>query len=161
MIYDIFIWILIVSGIVTVAVYSVKIARSGVRPVGTVQKLPASEMISEALVAKVAKELFREEFVTSKQWHLYNAYTKPRGKLRDMLALWEADILIKQEQEQSTLQHEEDVALEEIVAEHEQALKHFEKRIRQLEVEAVRKTQEAATAKQNQQEQPPQAEFVH
>lgn len=165
MAYDILIWALTVSGILTVVVFSVKIARSGVYPVGIVKKLPASkELLSKAeLVRQEIAALRRESLKgiyriggTSPTGRVYYAYVGQSKYLRlreVQLAGWKERVL-----EQNPIEQEERTAeLEKKSAEQDRTLKHLEKRLRQLEIKSLQESQDAA----KETDQPPQEEYIH
>jgi hypothetical protein len=160
MAYDIFIWALTISGIAIVVVFSVKIARSGVYPVGIVKKLPASKQrLTKAELVLQEIAALRRESVRSLALHriYYAKKGNPRVhlRLREMqLAYWKANV---PEQPNPIEQEERTAELEKKSVEQNEALKHLEKRLRQLEVKSLQESQDAA----KESDQPPQVELIN
>jgi hypothetical protein len=172
-VYDAFISTLTVVGIVTALVYSYKIARSRVYPVGIVRELPEARKSIEAPPEQ------REATTPPARWEGAGAgketwrcescgLVQARGK--DLQCRRCKHITLSQfamtveKMEESVANEPEQLALEKEIAEHGATLKahsklfkDIEKRIRLLEVESVKKSQEAAEERPR----PQQAEVIN
>jgi hypothetical protein len=168
--YDALIIILMIAGISTALVYSYKITHSRVYPVGMVREFPDAlksiEIPTKQPTVKTTPIVW-EVAPEKDAWRCESCgLVQPRKKgfqcrRCKQISSLQATVAIEK-MEESLANEPDQVALGRDVAEHSQALKLYsrmfkdlEKRIRQLEVEAVQKSQEAA------QENPRQQELIH
>jgi hypothetical protein len=169
--YDAFIFTLTLVGIVTVLVYSYKIAHSRVYPVGIVREISNPEKSVDLPPEQVEAAAAARVIAWREMWCCEHCgLVQPRGKEpygKDFQCRRCKEVAVSPfatvgMMGKSLANESEQVAHEREFAEHAEALKHltkmssdFEKRIRKLEVEAVRQSQEAA------EEKPQQAEYIH
>jgi hypothetical protein len=177
-VYDLFILALMILGISSVVVFSYKIFHSRVYPVGVVRKIPASqedlETLAEPSVFRTQAELMSLLDKECTDEEIAQTVHLTAQKIRYYRHRIRRKLDAKQLPSDPTGKHAiyyvglkylrdpEDPALEDEVVEHGEALKiqarqfeAFEKRLRRLEVESVKKLQEAA------EEQPQAPPVVH
>lgn len=175
--YDVFILGLMIVGIMSLVVYSYKIFNSRVYPVGIVRRTPATQEYIDETSAGLGFETGLQPDLMSlldKDWsdtEIARDLNLSEQDIKDYLQRvrnWEVRAkgriglqsgrrqykLALHHLRQNPLREREESPLEEEVVEHGEALKihskqfeDFEKRIRKLEVESVRKQQEAAEEK--------------
>jgi hypothetical protein len=171
--YDVLIFGLMILGISTAVVFSYKIAHSSVYPVGMVRKMPSSQDSGEGALAcesappadlidfATEGEIIRHANVSEQTVRKYvyrmalreSAKQHLKGQIRKLQPI---KIVLFQDRWETPFRgpEPEDVALEKEVAEHSETLEYhsisfaaLEKRVRKLEVESVKKSQEIAKEK--------------
>jgi hypothetical protein len=166
MLYNVFILTLMISGLATVAVFSYKIARSPIFPVGIVQERPPRQSLLERDLGNEAARLWAGTHAVP-EWAGRHAVPGKRFEIAMQDLLMRGDVAqcrtVLREDDESK-DHAWVVAVDEGVvlidrrssvemdvagqgeqlSSHEKILRAFEKRIRQLEVESVAKIQAAA-----------------
>ena len=156
--YDVLILCLMLAGISAVVVYSYKIFRSRVYPVGMVRRVRATQECEDATASilpdfETAPE--HDEFIRSvvvegfsdEEVFVRRRLGPPSGRRQYILTL-------RHYLRQTPFHEREDSGLEGEVVEHGEALKRhskqfedFEKRLRRLELESVQKVQEGTEEK--------------
>jgi hypothetical protein len=160
-VYDVFILCVMAMGISTVVVFSYKIFRSRVYPVGIVRTVPAPKQCADETFAAELDDL-QKDFQT-KITLLMGDDLSPKDVTDWLNTTWRPKsqsgkqpykLAVRHHSGQNPSREREDSALEEEIIEHGEALKlhtkqfeEIEKRIRQLETESVQKLQEAREEK--------------
>jgi hypothetical protein len=171
MLYDVFIFTLTVAGLVTVLVFSYKIAQSPVYPVGIVRPPPTQqpllELIERQEVARLRAEAYRaaagKRFkFTQKGFLIPRDLTEFQIVLPEHAASKEHVWVVPVDEGVVLVDRDSAIEMEvaghgEHLSDHDKQLTAFEKRLRRLEVESVKKLQEAAEGMP----QATQAEIVH
>ncbi len=166
MVYDAFILSLTILGIASVVVFSYKIAHSRLYPVGIVRKLPGSRKPIDEAAAQLGGlvDVPPEQIAAAAPIRVEPAPGKEMWRCEKcgLLQYRGKDFQCRRCDPMATQGGH--FALEKEIAEHGEALKlqrklvkDLEKRIRQLEVELVKKSQEAAGDKPRL----PRAEYVN
>jgi hypothetical protein len=159
--YDAFIFVLTAVGIVTVIVYSYKINHSRVSPIGMVRSLSdplesVQPLATEQQIVEIDSALLKAT-AWKESWRCESCgLIQPRGKDSQCRrckkhAVFQMTMSLERIPEDSSIDESGQLALEGEIAEHGETLKehdkifrNFEKRIRQLELESLQKSQEYA-----------------